>query len=321
MKLGILGTGKIVLDVLPLLSSMDFEALYLLTTPHSVEKAKRLCSDYGLTGFFTDYDELLATDIDTVYVALPNHLHYEYTKRALLAGKHVFLEKPAMPTPKELAELIDLAKQKQLILLEAMSLHYTKAYQALRQELKRIGEIKLVNFQFCQYSSRYDDFKNGIIAPSFDPAQGGGALMDLNVYNLHAILGLFGAPESVSYIPNMERGIDTSGVLMLTYPTFQAVSLAAKDCQAPVHDMIQGVDGCIHISMPLNRIDGYELFDKTGALVQTADYHEDTHRLSQEFHELIRIIEERDFPFAERLAKISLAACRILEEARPYRLN
>ena len=67
--------------------------------------------------------------------------------------------------------------------------------------------------------------------------------MDLNVYNIHAIVGLFGKPWEVKYEANMERGIDTSGVVTLDYGDFKAVAIGAKDCKAPVRCTIQGTNG------------------------------------------------------------------------------
>ena len=67
--------------------------------------------------------------------------------------------------------------------------------------------------------------------------------MDLNVYNIHWLLGLLGEPESVRYEANLEQGVDTSGILFLDYGSFKAVSIAAKDCSAPVFYAIEGTNG------------------------------------------------------------------------------
>ena len=146
--------------------------------------------------------------------------------------------------------------------------------------------------------------------------------MDLNIYNLHAILGLFGSPRSSRYYPNIDRGIDTSGILTLQYggeqgEGFQAVAIAAKDCQAPVSSTIQGTKGCIRISVPMNQIESYELIDnqKNSTLF---DFREGQHRLSYEFREFRRMIEEKDFMAAEKMLEISLEAVKILENNRVY---
>lgn len=317
MKLGILGTGLIVHEVLPMLNVLHLEKLYILGTDHSVEKTQQLCKTYHMDGCFFNYEELLNTDIDTVYIALPNHLHFSFAKKALEKGKHVILEKPITVTLDELQELAQIANENHLILVEAMSLHHTPAYRSIREKINALGDIKIANFQFCQYSSRYDAFKQGKIAPAFDPKCAGGALMDLNIYNLHAIIGLFGKPKATHYLPNMERGIDTSGILTLDYGDFKAVAVAAKDCQAPVSSTIQGNKGCIRIQVPMNQIESYELFDNQKNS-KTYDFHENAHRLSYEFLEFDRMIREKDFKKADELMQISMAATEILERERPY---
>ena len=322
MRLGIIGTGMIVHEVLPMLFQTGLEKIYILGTAHSVEKTENLCKTYHLDGCFFDYQKLLDTDADTVYIALPNHLHYSFAREALLKGKHVILEKPATVTSGQLEDLAGLARRQERILVEAMSLHYTPAFHSIAEKLPLLGDIKIVNFQFCQYSSRYDAFCQGKISPAFDPRCAGGALMDLNVYNLHAILGLFGEPLSSRYSANTDRGIDTSGILTLQYEGkqgkgFQAVAIAAKDCQAPVSSTIQGTKGCIRISVPMNQIESYELIDnqRNSTLF---DFREGQHRLSYEFREFRRMIEEKDFATAEKMLEISLEAVKILEKNRVY---
>lgn len=314
MKLGIAGTGKIVQEALPVILEMQPDKVILMGRKNSEERTERLCAQYQLDGYVLDLESLFAADVDTVYVALPNQLHYETAKRALTAGKHVILEKPATVHRKELEELLALARANRRILVEAMSLHYLPAWLSLKERLPELGKIKLVVFEFCQYSSRYDAFRRGEIAPAFDPACAGGALMDLNVYNLHGAVSLFGAPQSVRYHPNMERGVDTSGVLLMDYGSFQAVLIAAKDCQAPVASTIQGTSGCIRIPVPANQVNCYELWNNKKEC-QRFVFTSEKHRMYWEFREFFRVIREEDFAFAEEMSRISLDVMRVLEEA------
>ena len=117
--------------------------------------------------------------------------------------------------------------------------------ELFRELLPRIGRVKLVQCNFSQYSSRYDAFCKGETPPVFDPNCAGGALMDLGVYNVSYIVGLFGEPNQVKYTANIERSIDTSGILTMEYSGFRAVSIAAKDCAAPARYVIQGTKGYI----------------------------------------------------------------------------
>ena len=118
MKLGIVGTGTIVEEVLPVLcEKTEISLSAICSTKRSEEKMHTLKERYHIAHGYTDYTELLASSAcDTVYIALPNHLHYDYTRRALEAGKHVIVEKPITSHIGEANTLAALAKEKHLFL-------------------------------------------------------------------------------------------------------------------------------------------------------------------------------------------------------------
>ncbi|PVX39847.1 putative dehydrogenase [Pasteurella langaaensis DSM 22999] len=312
MKIGLVGTGMIVNDLLHTLNKTGVEAISIWG--RNVAKAKEIATQFHIPTVFERYEDLLASEFDTIYIGLPNHLHFQFAKQALEAGKHVIMEKPFTPTMAEFQSLRTLAKNQGVMLIEAVTTHYLPAYQQLKTELSHLGDIKIVSLNYSQYSSRYDRFKNGDIAPAFDPKQAGGALMDLNVYNLNFAVGLFGEPKSYIYAPNIERNIDTSGVLLLNYGHFQAVCIGAKDCQAPVMLSIQGTKGNITIPMPANVMNVYQVNDNKG----NSEQHEfeNRHRMFYEFKEFVRIIDGKDHETAEKMLDISEIVCETLESAR-----
>ena len=245
MRVGITGAGMTVpwfLEAAELIPEMEIGALFA----RKEEKRKELCEKYHIPAAYDSYEKLLADEsLDVLYLPLPNSLHYSFAKQALEAGKHLIMEKPFTVTYAEAKELAELAESKGLLLFEAVTNQYNPNYEKVRELLPGLGDIKIVQIDFAQYSSRYDAFKQGIVAPVFDPEKAGGALLDLNVYNIHFVTGLFGEPQSVHYYPNMERGVDTSGILILEYPSFKCSCIAAKDCGAPLSINIQGDKGCI----------------------------------------------------------------------------
>ena len=249
MKLGILGAGMIVREFLPWLTGPEspFKVEALCSTERSAGAAQALCDQYGVPRHTTSYDELLSW-VDVVYIAVPNILHVKYTRAALEAGRHVIVEKPMAPTAALAEELAELARSKKLFLFEAVTTQYQDNYAKLREVLPKVGAVTMVQCNFSQYSSRYHDFCAGKVWPSFDPACAGGALMDLNLYNVHFVVGLFGEPMLVSYHPNLYRnGIDTSGILLLEYPDFLCQCTGAKDCAAPGSVQLIGDAGRILI--------------------------------------------------------------------------
>lgn len=312
MKLGIVGTGMIVQDLMQIRSTLKVEKLAIFG--RNLEQVEQLAKTYHIHETFSTYDAMLESDIDTVYIALPNNLHFSFAQQALAADKHVILEKPITSNYAEFQQLRSLANAKKKILIEAVTLHYLPAYQQLKQKLAELGEIKIVSLNYSQYSSRYDRFKAGEILPAFDPLKSGGALMDLNVYNLHFAVGLFGKPTGCVYAANIERNIDTSGILLLNYPTFQAVCIAAKDCSAPVMLSIQGTKGCITVPMPASVMNTFELIANNGQR-QSFEF-EKQHRMFYEFQCFTEIIDKQDFAFVEKMLDISEIVCQLTEQAR-----
>ena len=112
MKIGIIGTGFIIREALTAMSEVPaIELTAILARPHSLAKGEAFAQEFGIGKVYTDYDELLADPgIDTVYVGIINLMHYEYGKKALLAGKDVIMEKPFTTLTAHAQELADLAR-------------------------------------------------------------------------------------------------------------------------------------------------------------------------------------------------------------------
>ncbi len=315
MKLGILGTGRIVKDMLTGIDKLDLESVYILGTEATRDETEELREKYGLDKSYYDYEELLNSDIDTVYVALPNHLHFAFGKQALMAGKNVILEKPATANLFELLELKQISEEKKLILVEASTVNYFPVVKQVKKDLEKIGNVHIVSLNFSQYSSRYDKFMNGEVLPVFDPNKAGGSLMDLNVYNINFMLGIFGKPESIHYFANTDRGIDTSGILIMDYGKFKASCIAAKDCKAPSSVMIQGDKGYIISTETMNKATKFSIVLNDGSC-EELEFAYDHHRLYYEFEAFIDMVDNKDYETASKMLQLSVEISEIMEEAR-----
>ena len=165
MRLAVIGTGKIVKDAFEALQDIPAEKITVQAVfgrPHSREKAEALAKAYGVPEVYTDYAELLAkAPVDFVYIGLVNSAHFDYAKQALLAGRNVILEKPSTSSYAETKELAKLAVEKGLYLFEAVTLLHMPNFEGIRQSLNEIGDIKLIQCNYSQYSSRYDAYKEG----------------------------------------------------------------------------------------------------------------------------------------------------------------
>lgn len=139
--------------------------------------------------------------------------------------------------------------------------------------------------------------------------------MDINVYNLHFIIGLFGRPLSIDYKANIQNKIDTSGVALLDYGTFKVICIGAKDCKAPIQSTIQGDLGNIVIDKPVNQFRRY-VISNNQSVSSFKQFDEEKHRLFYEFNEFIRIINQKDFDKAKQMLEISSIVSDVMQQAR-----
>ena len=255
IRLGTIGSGVIVHSILDNVKVTDGIRLVAVYS-RSQEKGEGLAAKYGAEKVYTDMDAFLADeDVNFVYIATPNLLHYEQAQKALLAGKNVILEKPFTTKAEQAQELVKLAKERHLFLIDAVPTAFLPNFEILKKQLSRIGNIKLVMASYSQYSSRYDQVLAGEIPNIFNPAYAGGCLMDINFYNVYLNISLFGKPESAVYNPNIYPGLtDTSGVLTMCYNGFISQSAGAKDTWGVNFFQIEGEKGYIYIQNGANGI-------------------------------------------------------------------
>ncbi len=322
MKIGIVGTGMIIQNAgSAMKEEPGFTIASILSRPHSLEKAKSLSGQFGIPNIYTDYREFLADpEIEAVYVGIINSQHYSYAREALLAGKHVIVEKPFTLTLKEGEELADLARSRNRIILEAIHLRYHPWLAAVKEGLKEIGRVKLIRCDYSKVSSRYREYVKGNVLPVFDPAQGGGALYDIGVYCVHfadAILGEEGAEPEVSYTANRGyNGVDTSGTLVLRYPEALAVCTCGKDSDGACRGVVQGEEGYLEIeNFPrTTRVVLYPHGGDGPKVLWKAEKAEEN-PLKDEFHAFAAVLSTEDRRRAEEALEKSLRVMRVLDAA------
>lgn len=317
MRLGIVGSGKIVKDFLTITNVLpNLSLAAIATTKRSKAVGQELAQQYGIQRAYDDYRKLLQDDgVDTVYVAVPNSLHFEIALAAIQAKKNVICEKPLVYTVREAQKLHQAAKQAGVILLEAITNIHLPNFVHLKQDLPKLGPIHIVNLNYTQYSSRYPALLAGEMLPVFDPAKGGGALMDLGIYPIHLAGALFGEPNKVTHFANHQFGTDTSGITLLEYDDKLVSLIAAKDSYAKCESVIEGEAGSLVIQGAINTLPQYRL-DLRDQSSTSYNYNEYDHRMVNEFLDFIQIIDQKQVAEAERLFSESLTALKILEAAR-----
>ena len=249
IRFGIIGTGKIVHNFLEAaLKHEKFE----LTSVYSRDKskAKEFGKPYGATNFFDSLDEFaMCKDIDAVYIASPNFLHKSQSILCMKNKKHVLCEKPMASNLKEVSEMVKVATENDVLLMEAMRLTVLPNFLKIKENLCKIGKVRRYFASYCQYSSRYDSFKEGIILNAFNKDLSNGALMDIGVYCIHPMVSLFGKPDKViADSIFLSNGVDGEGSAIFNYEDFNGIIMYSKISDSKLPSEIQGEDGRIVIS-------------------------------------------------------------------------
>ena len=315
IRIGTIGSGFIVhyiLDNVIRTPGITLEAVY----SRSREKGDALAAEYGCGKVYTDMDAFLADkNIDLVYIATPNLLHYEQAKRALLAGKHVLLEKPFVTRAEQARELAQLAKERHLCLVEAAPTSFLPNYQILKEQLPKVGRIKLVMSNYSQYSSRYDAVLRGEKPAIFDPQFAGGSLMDINFYNVLLNVLLFGKPERAAYHCNRFPGLgDTSGVMVMDYDGFVSTNAGAKDTWGVNFFQIEGEEGFLYVEGGGHSINSVRVVTKTSD--ETFNAQPEPNRWYYEIQNLTGLLLAEDYDAIYARLDTTIATVETMEAAR-----
>ena len=317
MKLSVIGTGKIVHEALPVIAgTKGIEVCSIWARKHSLTKAQALAARFCIPLVTTDYTSVLSDpQVDTVYIALINSVHYTFALQALKAGKHVILEKPACLCHSELLHLATEARQRGLMIFEAVTLLHLPAFHLLRTELlPQLGALRHVECNYSQRSSRLDAYLRGEVLPAFDPKAGGGALMDINIYNLHFALALLGKPQKTRYLCRRGfNGVDLSGTATLEYADQLALCTGAKDTDAPSFGLLQGDSGWLRIDGPVSTMSAITLC-LHGQQPRQIPLSPVSHRLAPEFRAITDMLHQRDYATMNHLLDHSLSVLQTIDE-------
>ncbi len=215
------------------------------------ERGRTVAAELGIERAHGSYEALLAdNEVDAIYVPLPNHLHREWTIRALEAGKHVLCEKPLAMTAGDAEEMVAVAERTGMTLMEAFMYRLHPSWVAVIDLVAsgRIGRLTAVQSWFSYYNDDPDNIRN--IA-----AVGGGALYDIGCYNVNLSRTLFGGePTRVqsSVVRDPLMGVDILTSAMLDFPGGQATFTCSTRTETDQRVHVYGTNGRISIGIPFN---------------------------------------------------------------------
>ncbi|MCM3569168.1 Gfo/Idh/MocA family protein [Neobacillus mesonae] len=283
----------------------------------SDEKAKKLAETYHAQHYYTNIEELACNpEIDVVYIASPNSVHFSQTLVFLKNKKHVICEKPIFSNMTEWEEAYRTAEENGVYLLEAIRNIHTPNFKILKDHLHMAGKVRSTMLSYIQYSSRYDLFLKGEEPNVFSTRYSGGALVDLGVYPLFLAVALFGEPEKAAYHPVLLRnGVDGSGTLVLSYDGFVCTILCSKVSHSMLPCEIHGEKGTFVLedAAPISEITFYDSHTKEAQVLSVEQEAKD---MVYECKDFARIIETKDTDEYKSLKNLSKAVLRITEEVR-----
>ena len=300
MKWGIMATGTIAVKFAETIAQMENEQVVVACASRSLERAEAFREKFGIARAYDSYEEMIQDpDVEAVYIATPNNLHYENCVMCLNAGKHVLCEKPFTINRKEGELLFKLAAQKGLFIMEAFWIRFLPTLQKM-QELIQKGAIGDVVWARSEYGFTADEARK---ARKFDSALGGGALLDIGIYNLGFMRMVMGdtQPEAFSSQHHInEYGTDDFSSILLCYPGGKTACVTTSiGFSIARYAMIYGTAGSI-------RLDDFQ--HATKLYVQPADKESYTIEFPEEINGFEYQIRE-----VERCVKLGMTTSDILK--------
>ena len=247
IKFGVIGSGWIAEEFVKgaeLIDGFEFFAMYSRTR----EKGEAFAARFGGAPVYTDLAEFAKSDIDAVYIASPNALHYSQSKLMLENGKHVLCEKPITISPEEFIELNELAERNGLVYTEAIMMLHLSQRKIVKEKLKTLGNISTAHFDFSQLSSKYPALLRGENPNIFNPEMKTGCLRDLGIYCFYPAIDFFGEPKKIiSSSGFLSTGADGFGTAILDYDDKQITLTYSKIGQDFCGSQIVGDKGTMTI--------------------------------------------------------------------------
>lgn len=224
----------------------------------SLDKANKFRE--GVKGYGS-YEELVASDVDAIYVATPHQAHAANTIMALNAGKPVLCEKPFSVNATEAKAMALAAKENNLMLMEAMWTRYLPHIQKVRELMQELGEVHNVQADHGQSLLH--------IQRLTDPNYAGGALLDLGIYPISFSYFVFGKPSKITAKGVLKDGVDMQTSAIFEYEGGrQAVINTVMDAKTPTTASINGTKARLELDTSFYRPTDMRLIYNDGRVVE-----------------------------------------------------
>lgn len=317
VRFGIIGTNWISGDFVKAVKSTE-GCEVIAVYSRKKETAEEFIKKYEIENgkIFTNLEEMAeSNEIDAVYVGSPNSLHGKQSLICLKNKKHVICEKPAATNMEDFNEMVKTAKENGVTFMEAMKTTFLPNIFAVRENLHRIGDVRNITANFCQYSSRYDLLKKGELTNVFDPKFDGGSAFDIGVYPLYFVLSLFGIPKSYTGTNIfLSSGIDGAGSIILNYGDKIASIIYSKITETNIPSEILGEKGSIVIDH-ISTADKVEVVMRDGTR-EDISRPQEKNQMVYELKEFLSLVEKGETESKINTFELSRKSVEILSDMR-----
>ena len=251
VKIGVLGiSNHFIKRVLFPLKKSEKVEIYAIAS-RSADKARTFARKHGIKKWYGSYESLLEDeDVEAVYIPLPNHLHAEYVKKAADAKKHILCEKPITPKYEEAKEIIEYARDRGVLLMEAFMYKFHPQWIRAKEivDSRELGKIQTIHCYFSYDNEDPNNFRN---VPKF----GGGVLLDIGVYAVSSARFLLNSePKRVLCLLQKDEkfGVDTLVSGILDFGQSRSLFTVAGQAFPGQSAGVYGTAGTLSVEIPFN---------------------------------------------------------------------
>ena len=308
IKIGVVGAGRIAERFVP---ESEYVSYVKTASVYDVDyvKACDFAHRHGFMNIYQSYEELMR-HVDAIYVATPHLSHYELTKQALLKKKHVLCETPLVLNGEQAKELYHLARENDVILMEANKTAHSPAFNHLITMIKSgaIGDV--VDVSASESKLWGDRFTREL-----DPSQAGGSMYEMGSYPLLPILKLMGINYTdIHFFSKMKNGIDIYTRGVVRYPDGICSFQLGMGVKTEGNLVISGTKGYAYVPSPWWLTDYYEFRFEDQNQNKKFFYKWDGAGLRYEIQEFISCIFNHRFSSARLRRRESIAMAEIMQQ-------
>lgn len=262
IKWGIVGPGNIAEKFATSLQLVE-DAEISAVASRTLDKAQKFADEYAIKNVFGSYEELFESDTtDIVYIATPHNFHKDLAIRAMQSGKHVLCEKPLGINKPEVVELIEVAKQNEVFLMEGLWSRFNPSIKKVKDLIDEgtIGKISYLHADFAFYA-----LDRAMDSRLLNPKLASGSILDIGIYPIFLAYLILGRPQKIFASSNFHsNGTELQTSMIFQYENAQAILYSGLTSKSEMKAEISGSEGELFLSPRWHEADGYTLVKNEG---------------------------------------------------------